>query len=320
MKKQVGEKMAGSEEKEQVNAKNFFASLQKQVKERREAAAKLSAPEHKKAVEEELARVQKLHTENPGRYHDEVLLQGGGVENLLKHFGRVHLSPRNGQPKRLIVVISGNNEPLTRPWDRFDSYRGTMYMFDQMTKMNMENTDIIQLKAGEGFGAPAEFHTSVALAHIQNIINDAIAGVGAFTGRTYDRARMYGFSYGAGACERVLEGLEKRSKDGGAIPRIERTVYLDGVEYGTFGTALRKRSGLSQQHYHLHQKNLMDGYIPLNGNSLLAPNKSDFEMEMKRDSFDWMVQQKVKMDHRTLHDARYNRGTFDGILAALTHG
>ena len=280
-------------------------------------------PEHyEKSIQAELARIRKLHAENPTAYHNEVLLQNG-MENLLQHFGRVKLSPRNGQPKRLIVMISGNNEPLTQPWDRYASYRGTMYMFDQMDRMNMENVDIIQLKAGETIipfrnTPPIEIHTRVALEHIQNIINDAVAGVGIFEGRTYDRARMYGFSYGAGACQHVLEGLEKRSKNNERIPRIERTVYLDGVEYGSTGTALRRRSGLSQQHYHLHQTN-RSFLMPISGGPLAAPTKQDFERELKQDSMDEQAQQKkAQLDHRSLHDAQHNRRTFNGILAALT--
>ena len=281
----------------------------------------VNAKQYEENIQKELARIQKLHAENPLQYHNEVLLQDGGVENPLRHIGRVKLSPRNGRQKKIIGIASGNNEPLTQPWDRYASYRGTMYMFDQITKMNMQDTDILQLKTGEApllASVPEEFHTRIVLAHIRNIMNDLVAGIGIFAGRTYERARLYGFSYGAGMWDLVLQDFEKRSKNGESIPRIDRTVYLDGIQHGTMGTPLTRRSGLSGQHYQLHQR---QGFV-LTGRPLDSDKKQkqDFEMEMKQDSLDTVAQQKVKIDHRTLHDARYNRATLDGIVAALTHG
>ena len=137
-------------------------------------------------------------------YHNAVLLKNGQEENLDQHWGRAILNPNDGKPRRLIVMISGNNEPLTQKKDRYQSYRGTMYLFDQMSGMNMKDTDVLQLKVGEAVipfreNPPPGRQSEAAMAHIQNLIDDALAGKGAFAGRTYDKVNMYGFSVTAQA-------------------------------------------------------------------------------------------------------------------------
>jgi hypothetical protein len=307
--------------KENVDRKILVAELKKSVDERRAKARTVPAAEYESSIKSEIQRITELRAKDPTAYHNQVLLQDGGVENLTQHFGRVRLSPANGQPKRLIVLISGNNEPLTREMDRNHSYRGTMYMFDQLGKMDMENTDIIQLKAGEtilpviGTQPPQEIHTRVAGTHIENVLQDALGGRGIFAGRQYESMRGFGFSYGAGALQNFLEGMQKRGETG---TRIDRTIYMDGIQFGSNAVPLTARSSLAREHFHVHQTN-RTFTMPIRGEALASAQKGDVEAQFKTENAEQTLK-KAGLDHRTFHDAILNRGSFDGAVAALTQG
>lgn len=256
-------------------------------------------------------------------YHNAVLLKNGQEENLDQHWGRAILNPNDGKPRRLIVMISGNNEPLTQKKDRYQSYRGTMYLFDQMSGMNMKDTDVLQLKVGEAVipfreNPPPGRQSEAAMAHIQNLIDDALAGKGAFAGRTYDKVNMYGFSYGAGAVDNVLKGLEGRSQAGETVPSVDRTIYVDGIRFGSTGTALDETPAISKSHYHLHQEN-RSFMMPIAGSFAKQDAKALKEnVTITATQSPYEGKTVPGLDHRTLHDARYNRNMFGGILAALT--
>ncbi len=232
----------------------------------------------------------------PAAYHQRIKCPDGGPETS-EHFFTAHLSPPSDQPKTLTIMSGGNNEPITQARDQFRSQRGQMNLFNRFVSDNANNVDVLQFRIGNALTTVPAQHNSVAFIHLQNIVSDALAGVGMFAGRAYRSINMYGHSYGAGALTQLCEQLEARRKQGETVPPLDRTMFVDGVEFQSIPPrSLRTRPAGSGSHFHVWQRN---ENLEAMGDAPLETRSADRQLQVPNTS------------HRRINDAQIHPEIFD---------
>jgi hypothetical protein len=262
------------------------------------------AAERRAALEREIKSAQNRLGLAPQQYHNRVIMQGNAQETD-QHFCRALLSAPSNDEKTLVIMTGGNNERLTQARDPRGSLRGQTYMFDRFAQDNVANTDVLQFRSGFLTCEDPAQQNSVASIHIQNIVNDALRGLGQFAGRRYGRVRLYGYSYGGGHTLALAEQLEQRRVKGERVPQIDRTALVDPIRFQSVPpNAVRSQPNINgNRHFHAYQNTDMI----LRGNSLVgAPGPNT-------------VQRQINSNHQDINDAHaaHQRAMFDDIYQHL---
>ena len=304
-------------------------------------AAEVPETPVQKAIREMREKAEK----DPAAFHREITLtpeneramtHAEGAEVHGKHWMRLRLSP-NKRPKPLIIIINGNNNPLTdarprpagepqlpanaapgakpswatdprgtpeeqRTWWEFPQgiKRGNTHVADRIAAEQNENFDVVQLRVGNICTTDPRLSTEYAKQMAKTVIRQALAGQGAFDGREYTEVRILGQSHGAGLTRVLSEEWADMQPKGRTVP-ITRTAYYDGITYGQTGALTRRPVG-SGRHLQVYQPNRV-GLVPVAGAPLaggeLGPQ--DENVLISRERFPGIT---GDIDHRTTNNGR----------------
>jgi hypothetical protein len=238
---------------------------------------------------------------SPEEYQKKVMMAPGESETAEK-FCRPLLSQPAAGARELVLMTGGNNEPLTQEQDRRGSQRGQMYMYDKFATEKPAGVDVLQFRVGKlTADNPAE-QNSVASIHIQNIVNDALAGRGQFAGRKYTSVKMFGYSYGGGHSLLLADQLAQRKAAGENIPPVTQTAFVDAIEFQSVPPKAVNRQPASGQHLQVWQKGRL---VDIHGGPVGAPGSNVTQRPIDGTT------------HQNINDARQQTPLFDEIYGRL---
>ncbi len=234
------------------------------------------------------------------QYQAAVMMAPGEAETPTK-FCRPLLSQPPAGARELVLMTGGNNEPLTQEQDRRGSQRGQMYMYDKFATEKPAGVDVLQFRVGKlTADNPAE-QNSVASIHIQNIVNDALAGRGQFAGRKYTSVKMFGYSYGGGHSLLLADQLAQRKARGEDVPAVTQTAFVDPIEFQSVPPRGVTRQPQSGNHFQTWQQR--DAFIK--GKQIQNPGPN-------------VTQRPIDgTNHQNINDARHQQAMFDEVYGRM---
>ncbi len=204
------------------------------------------------ALQQALTEARTRFGVDAAQYHRRITLQPGEREDPERHFMRMNLKPGR---RRLVLVFCGNGESLSQETPT-GPLRGGTHLYDGLSTPDAP-AHVVQLRVGNALSTSPGSRNEVAAVHIENIVDDILEQHGAFAGLEVSDISVFGYSYGAGMAQRIIQRIEARRSSGRPTPPVERTAFLDGIEFQSVPPrAIRRRpvtATASSRHFHAWQ-------------------------------------------------------------------